>query len=120
MYRLTDRNEHIGPRYSNDLKLLVKTILIDNEREVIEHIDRGMKDEPNASIEVPYVGTLTVGEIAVNWAKQNGKWDELVLNIAEGMAEEMLDAFTDCWMNGEEEILYLGSYAINHSRLNNF
>lgn len=120
MYRLTDRNEHIGPRYSNDLKLLVKTILIDNEREVIEHIDRGMKDEPNASIEVPYVGTLTVGEIAVNWAKQNGKWDELVLNIAEGMAEEMLDAFADCWMNGEEEILYLGSYAINHSRLNNF
>ena len=114
MYRLTDRNEHIGPRYSNDLKLLVKTILIDNEREVIEHIDRGMKNEPNASIEVPYVGTLTVGEIAVNWAKQNGKWDELVLNIAEGMAEEMLDAFADCWMNGEEEILYLGSYAITH------
>ena len=114
MYRLTDRNEHIGPRYSNDLELLVKIILIDNEREVIEHIDRGMKDEPNASIEVPYVGTLTVGEIAVNWAKQNGKWDELVLNIAEGMAEEMLDAFADCWMNGEEEILYLGNYAITH------
>lgn len=114
MYYLTDRNEHMDPRCFGDLKLLVKTILIDNEREVIEYIDRGMKDEPNASIEVPYVGTLTVGEIAVNWAKQNGKWDELVWNIAEGMAEEMLDTFADCWMNGEEEILYLGSYAITH------
>lgn len=114
MYYLTDRKEHMDPRCFGDLKLLVKTILIDDEREVIEHIDRGMKDEPNASIEVPYVGTLTVGEIAVGWAKQNGKWDELVWNIAEGMAEEMLDTFADCWMNGEEEILYLGDYAITH------
>lgn len=114
MYYLTDRKEHMDPRCFGDLKLLVKTILIDDEREVIEHIDRGMKDEPNASIEVPYVGTLTVGEIAVDWAKQNGKWDELVWNIAEGMAEEMLDTFADCWMNGEEEILYFGDYAITH------
>lgn len=114
MYYLTDRKEHMDPRCFGDLKLLVKTILIDDEREVIEHIDRGMKDEPNASIEVPYVGTLTVGEIAVDWAKQNGKWDEFVWNIAEGMAEEMLDTFADCWMNGEEEILYLGNYAITH------
>lgn len=114
MYYLTDRNEHMDARCFGDLKLLVKTILIDDEKEVIEHIDRGMKDEPNASIEVPYVGTLTVGEIAVDWAKQNGKWDELVWNIAEGMAEEMLDTFADCWMNGEEEILYLGNYAITH------
>lgn len=114
MYYLTDRKEHMDPRCFGDLKLLVKTILIDDEKEVIEHIDRGMKDEPNASIEVPYVGTLTVGEIAVDWAKQNGKWDELVWNIAEGMAEEMLDTFADCWMNGEEEILYLGNYAITH------
>lgn len=114
MYYLTDRKEHMDARCFGDLKLLVKTILIDDEKEVIEHIDRGMKDEPNASIEVPYVGTLTVGEIAVDWAKQNGKWDELVWNIAEGMAEEMLDTFADCWMNGEEEILYLGNYAITH------
>lgn len=114
MYYLTDRNEHMDPRCFGDLKLLVKTILIDNEREVIEHIDRGMVDEPNASIEVPYAGTLTVGEIAVDWAKQNGKWDELVWNVAEGMAEEMLDTFADCWMNGEEKILYLGNYAITH------
>lgn len=114
MYYLTDRNEHMDPRCFGDLKLLAKTILIDDEKEVIEYIDRVMKDEPNASIEVPYVGTLTVGEIAVNWAKQNGKWDELVWNIAEGMAEEMLDAFVDCWMDGEEEVLYLGSYAITH------
>ena len=114
MYYLTDRKEHMDPRCFGDLKLLIKTILIDDEKEVIEHIDRGMKDEPNASIEVPYVGTLTVGEIAVDWAKQNGKWDELVWNIAEGMAEEMLDTFADCWMNGEEEILYLGNYAITH------
>lgn len=114
MYYLTDRKEHMDPRCFGDLKLLVKTILIDDEKEVIEHIDRGMKDEPNASIEVPYVGTLTVGEIAVDWAKQNGKWDELVWNIAEGMAEEMLDTFADCWINGEEEILYLGNYAITH------
>lgn len=114
MYYLTDRKEHMDPRCFGDLKLLVKTILIDDEKEVIEHIDCGMKDEPNASIEVPYVGTLTVGEIAVDWAKQNGKWDELVWNIAEGMAEEMLDTFAGCWMNGEEEILYLGNYAITH------
>lgn len=114
MYYLTDRNEHMDPRCFGDLKLLIKTILIDNEREVIEHIDRGMEDEPNTSIEVPYAGTLTVGEIAVDWAKQNGKWDELVWNVAEGMAEEMLDTFADCWMNGEEEILYLGNYAITH------
>lgn len=114
MYYLTDRKEHMDARCFGDLKLLVKTILIDDEKEVIEHIDRGMKDEPNASIEVPYVGTLTVGEIAVDWAKQNGKWGELVWNIAEGMAEEMLDTFADCWMNGEEEILYLGNYAITH------
>lgn len=114
MYYLTDRNEHMDPRCFGDLKLLAKTILIDDEKEVIEYIDHGMKDEPNASIEVPYVGTLTVGEIAVNWAKQNGKWDELVWNIAEGMAEEMLDTFADCWMDGEEEILYLGNYAITH------
>lgn len=58
MYYLTDRKEHMDPRCFGDLKLLVKTILIDDEREVIEHIDRGMKDEPNASIEVPYVGLL--------------------------------------------------------------
>lgn len=32
----------------------------------------------------------------------------------EEMAEEMLDTFADCWMNGEEEILYLGNYAITH------
>lgn len=114
MYYLTDRKEHMDARCFGDLKLLVKTILIDDEKEVIEHIDRGMKDEPNASIEVPYVGTLTVGEIAVDWAKQNGKWDELVWNIAEGMAEEMLDTFADCWMNGEEEIIYLSNYAITH------
>lgn len=114
MYYLTDRKEHMDARCFGDLKLLVKTILIDDEKEVIEHIDRGMKDEPNASIEVPYVGTFTVGEIAVDWVKQNGKWDELVWNIAEGMAEEMLDTFADCWMNGEEEILYLGNYAITH------
>lgn len=114
MYYLTDRKEHMDPRCFGDLKLLVKTILIDDEREVIEHIDRGMVDEPNASIEVPYAGTLTVGEIAVDWAKQNGKWDELVWNVAEEMVEEMLDTFADCWMNGEEEILYLGNYAITH------
>lgn len=114
MYYLTDKNEHMDPRCFGDLKLLVKTILIDDEKEVIKYIDRGMKDKPNASIEVPYVGPLSVGEIAVDWAKQNGKWNELVWNIAEGMAKKMLDAFADCWMDGEEEILYLGNYAITH------
>lgn len=114
MYYLTDRKEHMDPRCFGDLKLLVKTILIDDEIEVIDYINRGMEDEPDGSIDVPYVGTLTVGEIAVGWAKQNGKWDELVWKIAEGIAEEMLDAFADCWMDGEEEILYFGNYAITH------
>ena len=53
MYYLTDRYEHMDPRCSGDLKLLVKTILIDDERGVIEYIDRGMKDEPISSINVP-------------------------------------------------------------------
>lgn len=114
MYYLTDRNEHMDPRCFGDLKLLIKTILIDDEVAVINYIDRNMKDEPISSINVPYVGTLTVGEIAVNWAKQNGKWDEVIWSIAEGMEEEMLDAFADCWMDGEEEILYFGDYAITH------
>ena len=114
MYYLTDRNGHMDPRCFGDLELLVKTILIDDERGVIEYIDRGMKDEPISSINVPYVGTLTMGEIVVNWAKQNGKWDEVVWSIAEGMAEEMMDAFAGCWMDGEKEILYLGNYAITH------
>ncbi len=114
MYYLTDKYEHMDPRCFGDLKLLVKTILADDERGVIEYINRGMKDELISSVNVPYVGTLTMGEIVVNWAKQNSKWDEVVWSIAEGMAEEMMDAFADCWMDGEEEILYLGNYAITH------
>ncbi len=114
MYYLTDRKEHMDPRCFGDLKLLIKTVLIDDEVAVIKHIDRGMEDEPISSVNVPYAGTLTIGEIVVNWAKQNGKWDEVVWNVAEGIEEEMLDAFADCWIDGDEEILYFGDYAITH------
>ena len=30
------------------------------------------------------------------------------------MEEEMLDAFADCWMDGEKEILYFSNYVITH------
>lgn len=113
MYYLTNKYEPMNSRRCfDDLKLLIRTILIDNEIEAIKYIDSDMQSEPISSIEVPYAGILTIGEIVVNWAKQNDKWDEVVWHIAERIEEEMLDAFADCWMDGGKKSFIFNNYAI--------
>ena len=114
MYYLTNKYDHTDSRCFGNLRLLIEAVLFNDETEVIKHIDSGMQNEPISSVEVPYAGTLTIGEIVVNWAKQNDKWDEVVWHTAEKMEEEMLDAFADCWMDGEKEILYFSNYVITH------
>ena len=119
MYYLSDKYGRINSRSCFDnLRPLIASILFNDEFEVIKHIDNNMESEPISSIEVPYAGTLTIGEIVVNWAKQNGKWDEVVWHTAEEMEEEILDAFADCQMDGEEETLSFDGYVITH--YNNF
>lgn len=115
MYYLTDRNEHMDQRCFNDLTLLLKTIFIDSPTLVEKYANERSLLEPITSLDLPFgYGTHSIGELTVAWAKENGEWDNLVWKVAEGMAEEMLDAFADCWMDGEEEILYLGNYVITH------
>lgn len=115
MYYLTDKYGRINSRRCFDnLRLLIVSILFNDEPQVIKHINSNMESEPISSIEVPYAGTLTAGEIVANWAKQNDKWSEVVWHTAEEMEEEILDAFADCWMDGDEEVLCFDGYVITH------
>lgn len=116
MYYLTDRNEHMDSRCFGDLKLLAKTILIDDEKTVTEYINRHI--DPDAyifdNVTLPYIGhNIGLGELTVAYAKHIGKWNELIWKIADEIEESVFDCF-DNMQPGDTEIVYVGNYAITH------
>ena len=116
MWYVTDKDQHMDPRCFGDLSLLIKTLIHDDDKMVIEYINKQV--DPDAyifdEVTLPYIGPhIALGELTVAYAKYNGKWDELIWQIADEIEESVLDCFEEM-QPGDTEIVYVGNYAITH------
>lgn len=117
MWYMTNKNQQMDARCFNQLNLLLKSIIENDEKEVVRYINESM--DPDSTIiydfTVPYIGDhISLGELTVAWAKFSNKWDMLIREIVDTLEEEVLDYFEDMRINNEEQVLYVGNYIIMH------
>ena len=95
MWYVTDTSEHMDPRGFNNLSLLINTIIEYDEKAVIRYIDNHTDSDAYlfTSMDLPYIGSVKVGELTVAYAKYTGAYEALVLAISVEMAEEIEDCY---------------------------
>ena len=95
MWYITDTNEHMDSRGFNNLTLIINTIIKDDEKAVIRYINNNT--DPDAylftDIDLPYIGSVKVGELTVAYAKYIEAYEALVLAISVEIAEQIKDCY---------------------------
>ena len=117
MWYIINTKEYPYSRSFNELSLLLKTIMENDEKGVINYINEQIDLDAVLidKIEIPFLNNeVSLGELTVSWAKFSGKWDELIQLIVKQLEQEILDYFEDIPL-GCAEVVYLGDYAITHN-----